>query len=131
MQFSWLSIGVMYVACLPAATYIDSKACGACHPDIARRYSQSSMANSIRPIERAAAIERDGVFNHQPSGKQYVLSRTSQRRTTTDGEDAFERAVTHAIGSGKNARSYLHRSPDGELTQFPLSWYTQENRWAM
>lgn len=121
----------MYVVSLPAATYIDSKACGACHSDIARRYGESSMARSVQPLERAIAIAKEGVFHHQPSGKRYVLSSKYQRRTTTAGHDVFERAVTHTIGSGKNARSYLHRSADGQLTQLPLSWYTQENRWGM
>ncbi|HYO81545.1 MAG TPA: tetratricopeptide repeat protein [Bryobacteraceae bacterium] len=131
MQLARLVLGAMYVASVPAATYSDSKACDVCHADVARRYGQSSMANSIRPTEGATPLEDDAVFDHEPSRKRYVLSRTYQRRTTPAGDDAFHRAATHTIGSGKNARSYLHRSADGELTQLPLSWYTQEKRWGM
>jgi predicted CXXCH cytochrome family protein len=89
------------------------------------------MANSVRPIENAAAIEAASTtLVHEPSQKTYSVSRTTQRRTTALG-DTFEVKATHTIGSGKNARSYLNRAPTGELTQLPLSWYTQERRWAM
>ena len=88
------------------------------------------MANSLRPIAEATPIEVDAQYRHEPSQKTYEVSRTKQRRTNSSG-DTYEVSATHTIGSGKNGRSYLHRSASGELTQLPLSWYTQERRWDM
>jgi len=50
-----------------------------------------------------------------------------------DGREVrqFELEVTHAIGSGRHARSYLHLDAAGELVELPLTWYTQEHRWGM
>jgi predicted CXXCH cytochrome family protein len=113
-----------------AAAYIDSTVCSSCHPAIAKRYAQTGMANSVRPVGEATPIEIDAQYRHEPSQKTYDVSRTTQRRTNSLG-DAYELAVTHTIGSGKNGRSYAHRAANGELTQLPLSWYTQERRWDM
>ena len=38
------------------------------------------------------------------------------------------REITYVIGSGRHARTYLHRSPGGEITELPVSWYTQEKK---
>ncbi len=58
-----------------------------------------------------------------------------QRRHELDsrgGEvNIFEQEVTFAIGSGNHARSYLHQSANGEITELPITWYTQEGRWGM
>ena len=35
------------------------------------------------------------------------------------------------MGSGKHSRVYLYSTPNGELYQLPIAWYTQEKRWAM
>jgi Flp pilus assembly protein TadD len=125
-----LVLAVLWAAVTDAAAYIDSKACTRCHAAIAQRYAATSMANSIRPIHQATPIETEATVRHEPSKKTYAASRTLQRRTGELG-DVYEVSPTHSIGSGKNARSYLHRAQGGELTQLPLSWYSQEQRWAM
>ena len=43
----------------------------------------------------------------------------------------FELPVTHVMGSGARARTYLHQTPEGRLVELPVSWYSQERRWAM
>jgi predicted CXXCH cytochrome family protein len=35
------------------------------------------------------------------------------------------------MGSGARALSYLHQTPEGRLIELPVSWYSQEQRWAM
>ena len=54
-----------------------------------------------------------------------------QRRYSLDacGSEvrALEQQITHVIGSGRHARSYLHLSGSGELTQLPVTWYTKKN----
>src|SRR6185295_16741036 len=62
-------------------------------------------------------------------------SRLFQRRHELDARGAevnvFELEASFAIGSGNHARSYLHQSPSGELTELPVTWYTEEGRWGM
>jgi predicted CXXCH cytochrome family protein len=43
----------------------------------------------------------------------------------------FEQEIHYVIGSGNHARSYLHLSAGGVLTQLPVTWYPQEKRWGM
>ncbi|MCU1329927.1 MAG: tetratricopeptide repeat protein, partial [Bryobacterales bacterium] len=45
--------------------------------------------------------------------------------------NVYEMEATHAVGSGNHARTWLHRSDAGEFTELPLTWYSQEKRWAM
>ena len=45
--------------------------------------------------------------------------------------NSLERQVTHIMGSGVRARSYLHMTPEGRIIELPVSWYSQERRWAM
>ena len=94
------------------------------------------MANSFGPAQAATPIESVPVtLDHALSARRYEITRENgaivQRRTSTPTGDAYALAATHVIGSGKNARSYLHRAANGEFIQLPLSWYQQEKRWAM
>lgn len=112
--------------------------CAPCHAAIEERYRESAMAQSFGRMT-AAAFPKQASLAHAASGKRYeVLSRGGifrQRRFVLDEDGAalhsFEQTMTHAIGSGRHARTYLHLSAEGELTQLPLSWYAQEQRWAM
>jgi predicted CXXCH cytochrome family protein len=83
--------------------------------------------------------DRNNQFVHALSGRRYQMLRRDgrffQRRYELDEHgaevNAFEQEVTYAIGSGNHARTYLHRTESGELTELPITWYTQENRWGM
>ena len=100
------------------------------------------MSQSLyRPTE-ANIIEdytRENHFFHTASNRHYRMihrdSRFFQRRYQLDERGAeintFEREVSYIMGSGKHARSYLHLSETGELTQLPVTWYSQERRWGM
>ena len=98
------------------------------------------MAASFRSIANAPDLQDEsGKFFHAKSGRQYEIVRRDgrlfQRRFEHDSggreANAFELEVTHSIGSGNHARSYLHRMESGEFVQLPLTWYTQEKSWGM
>ena len=84
------------------------------------------MAHSFN---NAAAVEGnpDAVVTHPASGWRYEVKGLVQRRV----EPAMELTATHVVGSGKHARTYLHRAANGEFTELPLTWYSQERRWAL
>src|SRR4029079_17942432 len=94
------------------------------------------------PAAKAAPIEdyeSKNHFVHALSGRHYQMlrrdGRVYQRRYEVDPRGAevnvYEQEATYAIGSGNHARTYLHQSESGELTQLPVTWYTQEGRWGM
>jgi predicted CXXCH cytochrome family protein len=100
------------------------------------------MARSFAPAPKASPVEdyeRNNHFFHARSGRHYQMSRRQgrffQRRYELDSRgiesNVFEREATYAIGSGNHARTYLHRSESGELTELPVTWYTQEGAWGM
>ena len=44
----------------------------------------------------------------------------------------MEDRIDYVIGSGNHSRSYLHRAPDGQLIELPVSWYSEgSGYWAM
>ena len=101
-----------------------------------------AMARSFRRPAPEDVIEdytRHHRITHGPSGFTYEMlerdGRLIQRRSEHDTHGrpvrVYEREVTFVIGSGRHARSYLHRAPTGEVTQLPVTWYTQERAWGM
>ena len=126
-----------------ANAYAPVGSCKSCHVKISATYAQIGMAKAFyRPttsniIEDYA--EKESRFSHQRSGRHYRMiardGKFGQRRYELDEKgreiNVFEREVTHIIGSGNHARTYLHLSASGELTQLPVSWYSQEKRWSM
>lgn len=99
------------------------------------------MAQTFSTVSKLPVIEdyvRNNKFDHLPSGSFYEMSARDGRvfQLRYQKEDGarvriFEQEATHIIGSGKRARSYLNLSDSGELTQLPVSWYTQEKSWGM
>ena len=65
-------------------------------------------------------VRRDGRFFQQ----RYQLQHGRE-------VNLFEQEIHYVIGSGKHARSYLNLSAGGVLTQLPVTWYSQEERWGM
>lgn len=130
----WYLLSRRSVRSNPAvAAYIDTQQCRACHAEIYRDYQAVGMAQSFRAGSDALA---PASFFHSASGRHYEIiqrgGKTFQRRYERGREaQAFELEVTHTIGSGNHARTYLHRTATGELIQLPLTWYTQEQSWGM
>ena len=84
-------------------------------------------------------VHANTVF-HQPSGLRYTMIERNgeffQRRSEAgfDGKETnvMEERIDYVIGSGNHSRSYLHRAPDGQLIELPVSWYSEgSGYWAM
>jgi predicted CXXCH cytochrome family protein len=124
--------------------YIDDRACASCHAEIAGASPQLGMARSFYRPKAEQGIEDfrpPGIarFDHPASHQSFSMERRGDRlffkrwQTAADGLpiNVFEHEVDWILGSGNHARIYLYRTPEGELYQFPLAWYTQEGRWGM
>lgn len=125
-----------------ASAYAPPERCRDCHGDVFAAYQHVSMAHSVYPPSSAGAVEdyqRNNHFFHAPSNRHYRMVERAghfyQQRYQLDAGgrevNSLEVEVTYVIGSGNHARSYLHLSPSGELTELPVSWYSQEHHWGM
>src|SRR5580693_9035004 len=123
--------------------YVDAAVCANCHQDIAETYRKTGMGRSFS-IPTAANVMEDYVhantFFHQPSGLRFTMVERSgeffERRSEAgfDGKETnvMEERIDYVFGSGNHSRSYLHRAPDGQLIELPVSWYSEgSGDWAM
>jgi Tfp pilus assembly protein PilF len=124
------------------ADYTDPASCQPCHAQIYESYLKTPMGRSFKVAERDAAIEDWTVknrFYHAPSESYFEMTKRGTdsivRRYQLDESglqvNVFELGVTHIIGSGERAKSYLHQTPQGRLVELPVSWYSQEEKWGM
>ena len=134
-------IGLLASAAQPG--YVDSAACAGCHADIARNYARTGMGRSFRTATKENARtatkenafpEFEGSFFHGASRELFTFVRRDDapyiRRSTET--NVFEERVDYVIGSGEQAISYLHRTRDNKLTEFPVSWYPENGgHWGM
>jgi Tfp pilus assembly protein PilF len=124
-----------------APGYVADQACALCHSDLAASYAAKGMARAFRKPRPSSDIEDLSAppFLHSASGQQFQITRRNGRLvfrrwlTGSDGQPVhvFEANVDWILGSGDHARTYLYRTPGGELYQLPLAWYTQKARWGM
>ena len=82
---------------------------------------------------------RNTVYN-KASGDYYAMIRRGdeyyQRRHQVgfDGKETnvAEERIDYVIGSGDQARSFLHRTSEGKLIELPVTWYSEKNGyWEM
>ena len=135
----WLVL-LAVLAGVPAG-YADDALCGECHADRAKSYRDVAMSHAFyRP--RASNLIEDfdaPPFFHEKSKQYFEMRRQGERilfrryRMTEDGApvDVFEKIVDWIIGSGNHARTYVYRTPGGELYQLPINWYSQTGEWGM
>ena len=138
---AFLAGSAQWANCAPPG-YADPAVCAACHRQIADTYAKTGMSRSFRsvgPDRRLPELESGG-YDHAPSREQYRPLRQDGlyliRRTTagTDGQpaNALEARVDYTIGSGDHAVNYLHRSPDNQLVELPVTWYAENGgHWGM
>src|SRR3954454_7285060 len=138
-----LALGVLVVSPLgaqrpAAAGYVDPASCAECHAGIAASYARTGMARSLHALRPEDALpEFDGApFSHAASGERFTPARRGGRHTVRRegpmGTGMFEATVDYVLGSGDRARSYLHRTRDDRLTEFPVTWYAEEGgHWGM
>jgi predicted CXXCH cytochrome family protein len=123
--------------------YVDATVCANCHQDIAETYRKTGMGRSFFLPTAGKVVEDYAHANtvfHQPSGLRYTMVERDgeffERRSEVgfDGKEtnAMEERIDYVIGSGNHSRSYLHRAPDGQLIELPVSWYSEgSGYWAM
>jgi len=119
-----------------AAAYADPASCRQCHAAIAASYQSTGMARAFyKPTPQNVPLPQPVRFTHTASAQTYEMTwrdgKLVQRRWTRDPQDALEMEVHWVIGSGNHARTFLHQSPNGEITELPLSWYSAGNKWGM
>jgi predicted CXXCH cytochrome family protein len=123
-----------------APGYVEDRVCADCHPDVAKSFAAVGMARSFLRPSRERSIESFGTpFEHAPSRRVYEMSWRGERlvfrrwQLGLHGErsNELEQEVDWVLGSGNHARTYLFRTPSGELWQLPVAWYTREGRWGM
>ena len=137
-----LAVGSQVAVDPSSSQYVDPQLCQPCHSDISDSYQKVAMGRSFYLPSAENVIEDYKVNNHyyhELSNRHYRMlqrgERFYQRRYQLDAQgrehNVFEMEVTHIIGSGNHARSYLNLDAGGVLRELPVSWYTQEQRWAM
>ena len=134
-------LAALLVLTLATPGYIDDAVCGECHVQQFASFQHVGMARSFyRPavnkdIEDFAAPP----FFHARSGQYFEMRRRGDRlvfrrwEVAADGAPihVFETSIDWILGSGNHARTYLYRTPNGELYQLPIAWYTQTHAWGM
>ena len=67
-------------------------------------------------------VERDGKFYERRHQIGFAGKETNE----------VEKQIDFVIGSGNHARTYAHRSSEGDLVELPVSWYSEKGGyWAM
>ncbi len=92
-----------------------------------------------RPSSRPRIEDFSRGFHHAPSNRHFryvwregqLLFQRHQRGEDGGPINALEVPVDWIIGSGNHVRTYLYQTPNGELFELPLSWYTDSASWQM
>ncbi|MFB6232137.1 MAG: tetratricopeptide repeat protein [Salinibacter sp.] len=124
-----------------SARYLGDKACASCHPDVTSSYRKTGHGQSISTFDPGTAPERfsgNTVVQHEKSGLSYeafVRNDTLYQREFRrgpNGKIVHERVhkAAYVIGSGNATRSYL-MEVNGYLTEMPLTWYADQEKWDM
>ncbi|HEX7190504.1 MAG TPA: hypothetical protein VF381_02925, partial [Thermoanaerobaculia bacterium] len=134
-------VALFAVAASVPSGYVDDVSCDSCHAKIVQTYQHVGMSKSFYRPRQGDAIENfDKMpFRHALSGDVMELrwrnGRLVFRRWRLDASGKpihlFEQPVDWILGSGHHARTYLYQTPNGELYQLPLAWYTQTKEWGM
>ena len=129
----WLWTVVMLAGCAkspaPVAEYVDARTCAGCHAEISKTYAKTGMARAFYPATAATMKGLTGSLTHGASGRTYAVvareGRFFQTRTGA-GADPIEREIHYVMGSGRKARTFVHRTPQGRLAELPLGWYSEK-----
>ena len=131
---------------LPVSTgatqgYVPDAVCAKCHADKAESFAEMGMARSFYKPRPETAVENfDAMpFFHAPSQRYYQMELRGEdywftrygKTPSGDKIDVFSTKVDWILGSGNHSRIYLYQTPDGAMFQLPISWYTQDDVWAM
>ena len=119
----------------PVAAYADSSACASCHAEIAKTYRETAMAQAFSRATPAAMSAKGilGRYEHAASGRSYEIVERGGRYFPTRHAKGFggkadyqiEREIHYVMGSGRHARTFINRTPQGRLIELPLGWYAE------
>ena len=85
-------------------------------------YTRKNSIYNRRSDSYYTMVERDGAFYQQ----RYQLGPDARKI------NSLEERIDYIIGSGDQARSYLHRDAEGRLIELPVTWYSENHGyWAM
>lgn len=126
---------------IETATYVGDESCASCHEDIYASYRKTGMGKSVTLFDPATAPEQfpEGLEVYNESYDYYYApfvrgDTLFQREYRKDGAGniVYERihAADWVIGSGNATRSYL-MEVNGYVTQMPLTWYIDKEKWDM
>ena len=120
---------------LVAALFVNDARCTSCHQKIVHTYHDVGMSKSFYRPRQDDVIEDFAKlpFKHAKSGDVMELRWRNGRLIfrRVNGQSVFEQPVDWILGSGHHARTYLYQTPNGELYQLPLAWYSQTKEWGM
>lgn len=129
----WLWTVLVLAGCAkapaPVATYVDARSCAGCHAEIAKSYAKSGMARAFYRATADTMKGLTGTLSHGASGRSYsVLERDGRffQSRSGAGAEAIEREIHYVMGSGRKARTFVHRTPQGRLAELPLGWYAEK-----
>jgi tetratricopeptide (TPR) repeat protein len=104
---------------------------------MARSFYKPEPANTIENYDKnsydhpASGIHYEMIHVHDAAGDRYI-QRQSSVGFRGEKANVFDSAIDFVMGSGKHARTYLHRTARGTLQQLPLAWYAENGgTWAM
>jgi hypothetical protein len=121
----------------PAAHYVGSDACRACHEDRHASFRSTGMGRSM--AEAGPAREPpDAGFDHPASGRRYQVEHRDGKLWHRElllaaGSNQVvlaEHPVRYVVGSGRHSLTYLAEA-DGFLVESPVTWYTSRKAWGM
>jgi predicted CXXCH cytochrome family protein len=127
---------VLHAPELVTDDYVDDARCARCHADISHGFSTLGMGRSFTvPGPETAVADfstAGGTFRHDASGLSYRMwldeaghmwMRQFEVDDAGDEINGVDIQAHFAVGSANHARTYLHRTPSGELWELPVSWY--------
>jgi hypothetical protein len=123
---------------VPESYLGDDHRCAACHAEIVTSYKQHSMGRSLTTIQEVTNVspsqqefesggltykveQRGGRFFHLVIRRDGIGNEISR----SEGE------IRYALGSGTRGISFLVERGQGFLTQSPISWYAQADRYDL
>ena len=125
------------------AGYVEPTACVSCHREIYDSYRRTGMGRSFYrpgPENTVEDYSRHNTYYHAPSDQHYTMiqhgGRYFQRRHQIGAGgteiNIVEKEIHFVLGSGNHSRTYLHKTPGGQLEQAPVAWYAEKGGyWAM
>lgn len=117
-------------------SHVGSERCAECHEEIATSYAGHSMGRSAAELTPDFSPQGDMAFK---AGRFQYSARLEnehwihrQGRIAKNGREVapVELIASHVIGSGNHGQSFLINR-GGHLFMSPMTWYPDEDTWAL